>query len=92
MKKQDFIKAVASQAWVSQDTSAKVINTFIDVVTAELKNDGKIVLTWFGAWQVNERKARNWINPKTGEKIKIAAMKSPVFKAGKTLKEEIRGI
>ena len=90
MKKQDFVKAVATKAWVSQDVAAKLINTFTEVITEELINWEKITLTGFGSWQVNQRKARNGINPKTGEKIKIPAMKSPAFKSGKTLKEAVR--
>ena len=47
-------------------------------------------ITGFGAYKVSNRAARNGVNPKTGEKIKIAAMKTPVFRAGKTLKEAVR--
>lgn len=90
MKKQDFVKAVANKAWVSQDVAAKLINSFTEVITEELIKWEKITLTGFGSWQVNQRKARNGINPKTGEKIKIPAMKSPAFKSGKTLKEAVR--
>lgn len=90
MKKQDFIKAVAAWAWLSQDAVGKALNTFVDVVTKELKAGREVNITGFGAFKVSHRAARNGVNPSTGEKIKIPAMKTPVFRAGKTLKESVR--
>ena len=55
------------------------------------KRQGEEVnVTGFGAWKISNRAARNGVNPKTGAKIQIAAMKTPVFRAGKTLKEAVR--
>lgn len=90
MKKQDFIKAVASAAWLSQDAVSKALASMIEVVTAELKAGREVNITGFGAFKVSKRAARNWVNPRTGAKISIPAMKTPVFRAGKTLKEDIR--
>jgi len=90
MKKQDFIKAVASSAGLSQDAVSKALNTMVGVVTSELKAGREVNITGFGAFKVSKRAARNGVNPRTGAKIKIAAMKTPVFRAGKTLKESVR--
>jgi len=90
MKKQDFIRAVASHAWLSQDAVSKVLASMVDTITSELKSGGEVNITGFGAFKVSNRAARNGVNPRTGEKIHIPAMKSPVFRAWKTLKESIR--
>ncbi len=90
MKKQDFIKAVAAAAGLSQDAVAKVLAAEIEVVTSELQSGSEVNITGFGAFKVANRAARNGVNPRTGESIKIPAMKSPVFRAGKTFKEAIR--
>lgn len=90
MKKQDFIKAVATAAGVSQDAASKVLAAQIDVITAQLKKGGEVNITGFGAFKVAERAARNGVNPRTRQAIKIPAMKSPVFRAGKTFKEAVR--
>lgn len=90
MKKQDFIKAVANSAWLSQDATWKALNAMIDIITAELKASREVNITGFGAFRVSKRSARNWVNPKTWAKISIPAMKTPVFRAGKTLKENVR--
>ena len=39
--------------------------------------------------EVRERAARTGINPQTKQTIEIDASKSPVFKAGKALKDSI---
>jgi DNA-binding protein HU-beta len=85
MKKQDFIKVVAAEASLSQDAVSRVLTTMIDTITSELKSGGEVNITGFGAFKISKRAARNGVNPRTGEKIKIAAMNSPVFRAGKTL-------
>jgi DNA-binding protein HU-beta len=90
MKKQDLIKAMATKAGLSQDAAGKALNALIDVVTASLKKGVEVNVTGFGAFKVSSRAARNGVNPRTRAKIKIPAMKSPVFRAGKTLKEAVR--
>ena len=90
MKKQDFIKAVAADAWLSQDAVSKTLSSMIDTITSELKGGNEVNITGFGAFKISARAARNGVNPRTGASIKIPAMNSPVFRAGKTLKEAVR--
>ncbi len=89
MKKQDFVKAIAAAAWVSQDAANKILTAMIDTVTSELKSGGEVNITGFGAFKVSPRAARNGVNPRTKEKIVIPARNTPVFRAGKTLKEAV---
>jgi DNA-binding protein HU-beta len=90
MKKQDFIRAAAAQAGLSQDALSKALSAMISVVTSELQSGNEVNITGFGAFKVSTRAARNGVNPRTGAPIKIPSMKSPVFRAGKTLKESVR--
>jgi DNA-binding protein HU-beta len=43
----------------------------------------------FGAFRVTKRAAREGVNPRTGEKIHIAAKITPKFKAAKALKDAV---
>jgi len=90
MKKQDFIRAVASNVGMSQDAVSRVLSTMVDTITSELKAGNDVNITGFGAFKVSTRAARNWVNPRTWAKITIPSMKTPVFRAGKTLKENVR--
>jgi len=89
MNKTELIAAVAGSANVTKKEAEAVLKAFTDVVTEELKNDGKVQLVGFGTFEVGERAAREGRNPKTGETMTIAASKAPKFKAGKALKDAI---
>ena len=54
-----------------------------------MKKGEKVQLVGFGTFEVSERAAREGINPRTRETIKIAAAKTPKFKAGKQLKDSL---
>ena len=90
MKKQDFIKAVAAKANLSQDATSNFLAAFIEVVTEEVKSGEGVNITAFGKFEKTERSARNGVNPRTREKMVIPAMSSIAFRPGKTLKEAVR--
>ena len=46
-------------------------------------------LVGFGTFEVTERAARVGKNPQNGKEISIPACKTPKFKAGKALKDEV---
>lgn len=89
MKKQDFIKAVAENADVSQATAADCFDAVVETITDSLKKGEKLTFVGFGTFAVKERAARQGRNPRTGDTIQIAAAKIPSFKAGKALKDAV---
>jgi len=89
MKKQDFIKAVADSANVSQSTAGECFDAVVDTITSALKDGEKLTFVGFGTFSVKERAARQGRNPRTGETIEIKAAKIPSFKAGKALKDAV---
>lgn len=89
MNKTELIAAIAEKTELSKKDTEKAIKAFVEVVTDELKQGEKVQLVGFGTFEVAERAARDGINPKTKETIKIPASKAPKFKAGKALKESV---
>ena len=89
MNKADLVAAMAEKAGVSKKDAEASLKAFTDVVAEELKKGEKIQLVGFGTFEVAERPAREGRNPRTGETMKIAASKSPKFKAGKALKDSL---
>ena len=87
MNKNELITAMSENANMSKVDAEKALKAFIDTVTEELKNGGKVQLVGFGTFEVAERAERQGRNPKTGESITIPASKSPKFKAGRSLKD-----
>ena len=90
MKKHDFIKAVAAEAGLSQDAVSKVLVSMINTITTKVKSGEDVNITGFGSFKLSTRVARNGVNPRTGESIRIPSMNTPVFRAGKTFKEAVR--
>ena len=91
MNKTELITEMVSQTNLSRKDVETVLNSFIEVVTSELKKGERIQLVGFGTFEVAERAARIGRNPATKEIIEIAASKDPKFKAGKALKDAVKG-
>ena len=89
MNKTELIAAVAEKAELSKKDAERALKAFTDVVSEELVKGEKIQLVGFGTFEVAEREEREGRNPKTGEKMMIAASRSPKFKAGKALKDMV---
>ena len=73
----------------SKKDAEKALGAVTEVVTEALAAGEKVQIVGFGGFEVRNRPARMARNPRTGEQIKIAASKAPVFKAGKALKESV---
>ena len=83
MNKNELIRAMANNAGITLKDAATALEGFIGAVTEGLKNGEKIQISGFGTFELKSKEARQGINPKTGEKINIAASKIPAFKFGK---------
>ena len=90
MTKAELIEAVANRAELTKRQSSHAIDAIVDEIESALRKGDRVALTPFGSFVVREHKAREGRNPKTGEKLSIAARKVPAFVAGKSLKNAIR--
>ncbi|MCL2748025.1 MAG: HU family DNA-binding protein [Oscillospiraceae bacterium] len=89
MNKADLINAVADKTGLTKKDCEKAISGVFDAISESLVAGEKVQLVGFGAFDVKARAPRMGRNPKTKESIQIPASQSPVFKAGKALKEAI---
>ena len=89
MNKAELIIATAEKAGLTKKDTEAAITAAIAVITENLAQDEKVQLVGFGSFEVKARAERIGRNPKTKEQIKIPASKTPVFKAGKALKDAV---
>ena len=89
MNKADLIEEVAKSTCTKKE-AAEALEAVLAAIQKALKKGDAVTLTGFGTFGVSKRKARKGRNPQTGEAIKIAAKKVPVFKAGKSLKDAVK--
>ena len=89
--KQDFVDAVADRAGMSKRDAGAAVDAMLDTITDALKNGDSITFTGFGKFSTSARAARMGVNPRTGEKVQIAATTVPKFTAGSALKSAVKG-
>ena len=89
MNKTELVAAVAAKADIKKADAEKAVNAAIDVIIESITAGEKVQLVGFGTFEQRERGARTGCNPKTNEKIEIAACKVPAFKAGKAFKDAV---
>ncbi|MDD6603967.1 MAG: HU family DNA-binding protein [Eubacteriales bacterium] len=89
MNKTELAAVVAEKTGLSKADAAKAVAATVDAITDALVEGDKVALVGFGTFAVKERAARQGVNPRTGEKVTIAAAKAPAFKAGKALKDAV---
>lgn len=91
LNKNEFAVLIAQRT----GSSHKEAKAFLDAFCAELGDAlaaGETVqLTGTGTFTVRETPAHTGFNPMTKQPIAVAAKKTPVFKAGKHLKEKVNG-
>ncbi len=91
MKKQDLVEAVMKAAEIETKKQAeKAVEALFDAIVKAMSKGEDVAITGFGTFRVAKRAARVGVNPKTGEKIDIAASIKPKFRAGKLLKEAVQ--
>ncbi len=90
MNKSELISVVAEKTGLTKKDTEKVVNAVFDGIGEALAKGEKVQVIGFGTFDIRDRKAREGRNPATGDTIQIPAVKVPVFKAGKALKDNIK--
>lgn len=90
MNKKDLIAQVAERTGFTKVDSKAVVDAVFDTVAESLAKGDTVALLGFGTFQVADRPARQGVNPRTHEKIEIAAKKAVKFKPGTELNGKIQ--
>ena len=85
MNKTELIEKIAANAGLTKVDAKKALDAATAAIQEALAAGDKVALIGFGTFSVNERPAREGINPQSKEKIKIADKKVAKFKAGAEL-------
>jgi DNA-binding protein HU-beta len=89
--KQEFVAEVSRRADLTSRDASKAVDAFIDTITETLQGGGDVSFTGFGKFSTSNRAARQGVNPRTGERVQIAAARVPKFSAGSALKTAVKG-
>lgn len=89
MNRVELIELLATKHELSKAEAGRVLGTLLDAVVTTVKKGGTVTLPGFGSFKQAARAARTGVNPATGDKIKIAAVKLPKFAPGSAFKAAV---
>jgi DNA-binding protein HU-beta len=91
VNKAELIQKISEKISVTNKQAEEMLDAFMAITTETLKAKGEVTLTGFGTFLAKERSARTGVNPQNpSQKIQIAAVTVPKFKAGKALKDALK--
>lgn len=90
LTKKDLAEKVAETAGVTKKQATETVNATFNAIAEALADGNEVSVAGFGKFEIAKRAERQGVNPATGEKITIAASKSPKFKAAKALKDAVK--
>jgi DNA-binding protein HU-beta len=93
MNKSDLVDALAGETGMTKADAGRAVDALFatnGVIAGALRRRHRVQITGFGTFETKQRKARTGRNPRTGETIRIAATKTPGFRAGKGFKDAVK--
>jgi DNA-binding protein HU-beta len=89
VNRNELVEAVASKTELRKSEAGKAVDAVFESIANALKTGDEVRLVGFGTFSVAARAASEGRNPRTGEKIKIAASRQAKFKPGKGLRDSL---
>ena len=87
--KKELIDRIAERTQAKRVVVKRIIQTFLDEVTAELCKNNRLEFRDFGVFETRTRVARIAQNPKTLERVEVPAKRTVKFKMGRLMKENL---
>lgn len=88
--KKEIVKAISDEIGMTQLKTKEIVQKTFDAIVDTLIEERRIELRNFGVFEVKKRAARKARNPRTGEKVFVAAKYVVTFKPGKEMEEKVR--
>ncbi len=85
------IDDVAERTGLSKTDAKKAVQAVVEVMRERLGNGERVQISGFGSFDVRDRAAREATNPRTKEKIQVAASKAVGFRPATSLRERVSG-
>jgi nucleoid DNA-binding protein len=75
---------------LTQLATKEIVQWTFEAIIDTLVKEGRIELRNFGVFEVKQRKPRKARNPRTGDRVDVAAKNVVTFQPGKTMEERVR--
>jgi integration host factor subunit beta len=88
--KKEIVKSISDEIGLTQLKTKEIVQKTFDAIIETLVADHRIELRNFGVFEVKKRAARKARNPRTGDRVDVAAKWVVTFKPGKEMEERVR--
>ena len=89
LTKADIVEAIAKHNGYTINRSFELIETLLEIIKNTLESGEDVLISGFGKFCVNEKKARKGRNPATGETMMLAPRKVITFRCSRQLRDKI---
>ena len=89
MNKLDLISELKTEANISKQEAARVVQLFFDHMAEAMARGERVEIQELCSFFVKNYKSFTGRNPKIGEKVTIKPKRLPFFKSGKELKNRV---
>lgn len=90
MTTKELSNQIAAKIGMTKRQSELLLSSAVDVMVEALNEDKTVVLQNFGTLSIKERRQREVMNPKTGEKRVAESKRVITFAANPTIKQQVR--
>ena len=90
MTTKELSNQIAAKIGMTKRQSELLLSSAVDVMVEALNEDKTVVLQNFGTLSIKERRQREVMNPKTGEKRVAESKRVITFAANPILKQQVR--
>ncbi len=90
MNKMGLVDAAHAKLGGTKKAAEDVVDMVFDTIMKTLAKGEEVTISGFGAFVAKKRASRMGVNPRTGQKIQIAATVTPKFRAGKAFKAAVK--
>ena len=87
--KKELIDQIAERTQAKRVLVKRIIQAFLDEITAELCKNNRLEFRDFGVFETRTRAARIAQNPKTLERVEVPAKRTVKFKMGRLMRENL---
>jgi len=91
LTKADLADAIYASLPFDKQKAAQIIEDYIELIKIALENEGKVMLSGFGSYEVKYKPPRRGRNPQTGDSIILRARRVVKFKPSQLLRKAING-
>jgi integration host factor subunit alpha len=85
----DLIGMVYDNIGVPRKDCGKLIESFFEIIRAELEEGNNVMISGFGKWSVKKKNRRQGRNPQTGKAITIDARSVVTFRPSAVLRKAL---